>query len=144
MAYALDTEIDLSPHTTNKYIISSYHRNRGRRKSDKCIWIITRDEEVQCFITSVNSNWGGSSVYWGLKLIGNNPQTIGENYYREQLKIAKFINGNGGNVWHGYPADYLRRIQDIPDTEILQIWVKSGYIQKSHFRKIRQGMPCNL
>lgn len=144
MSYSLDVEIDLLPVTNNRYIISSYHRSRGRRKSDKCIWVITREEEVQCFIRSMSSDWGSKSVYWGLKLNETTLQVVGRNYGKEELKIGKFVSNNGNNIWHGYPADYLNRTHDIPDTRVLQIWVENGYIGKSHLRKIRQGMPCNL
>lgn len=71
-------------------------------------------------------------------------QVVGINNDKEELRIAKFIDGTGSDVWHGYPADYLNRKQDIPSTFVLQIWVSSGYIGKSDLRKIRQGMPCNL
>lgn len=142
MTFKLDSEIDLRPHLNCKYIIASQHRKTGNPK--KCIWLITRKDEIDCFVYSKQANWQVEYICWGLKLVDSIPQAIGKNPNKEILKIAKFINGNRHDTWHGYPADYLRRSQDIPATKILQIWTNKGYISKSDFRKIRQGMPCGL
>ena len=63
---------------------------------------------------------------------------------KEDLKVAKFVDGSKNNIWHGYPANILANKQDIPPTSILLLWEKLNYINKSDIRKINQQMPCNL
>lgn len=69
---------------------------------------------------------------------------LGHNNRREELKIAKFVDGSQNDVWHGYPADYLRNKHDIPHTTVLTTWKSLGYISKSTLNKLRRGIPCNL
>lgn len=142
MPYRTDTEIDLTPQTTSKYIISSQHRRIGNPY--KCVWTITYQEEVNCFIQAKTSNWINGKICWGLKVVGNALQAVGRNTDNEDLKFAKFIDGTNTDVWHGYPADYLNRSQDRPTTAILLSWQQSNYLGKHHVRKIKQGIPCNL
>lgn len=142
MPYKADTVIDLTGHTTSNYLISSQHRRRGN--PNKCRWTITFAEEVACFIQTINQNWRDGNEGWGLKLNNILVQVVGINNDNEELKIAKFIDGTGTNVWHGYPADYTSRSQDRPTTGILRTWVNNGYITKSKMTKIRLGQPCSL
>ncbi len=60
------------------------------------------------------------------------------------LFIAKFKNDVPHNTWHGYPADYQRKSQDIPDTEILHDWIANNILTKAKIRKIMAGQPCRL
>jgi hypothetical protein len=142
MPFQTDKEIDLTPRTDSKYIISSQHRKTGNPK--KCIWTIDFTDEVECFINAKNRSWTTGTTGWGLKLAGTILQTVGINFSSEELKMAKFVDGDANNKWHGYPADYLNKTHDIPSTTVLRMWVNAGYIGKSHFLKIRQGKPCNL
>lgn len=143
MPYRTDIEYNLAPLTASTYLVSSHHR-RARGNNNKSIWTITNDEEVQCFIFSKNSNWVEGSICWGLKLINNAIQVIGRNPAREDLKIAKFVDSNNNNIWHGYPADCKNKKQDIPNTEVLTIWKNNNYLGKSDVRKLKQQIPCNL
>ena len=142
MPFIADTEIDLSIHTTGNYIISSQHRRRGN--SNKCIWTISFDEEVSCFIQALNENWKVDFEAWGIKTVNNILQVVGVNNERQELKLAKFVDGANTNVWHGYPADYMRKANDRPATNILKDWVEYGYLTKAKMSKIRLGQSCNL
>ena len=141
MPYELDKDIDLTPRTTAKYYISSAHRRLQRHKSR---WTITVNEEVDCFIDSRTNTWIDNAASWGLIQSGNNLLVLGLNSHNEELKIAKFIAKNTTGVWHGYPADFCRNIQDRPGMSILQSWRTNGHIEKHHITKIRQGKECNL
>jgi hypothetical protein len=142
MPYTADTEIDLTAKKTDNYIISSQHRRIGN--PNKCIWNITFDEEVDCFIQAMNSNWKRGTEGWGVKVINNILQVVGVNNDRQELKLAKFVDGTKTNIWHGYPADYMNNHQDRPETDILKDWVKKGYLTKPKMNKIRRQVSCNL
>lgn len=142
MPYTADTEIDLMAITTGNYIISSQHRRRGN--PNKSIWTITFEEEVDCFIQALSGNWKTENEAWGIKLHNGVIQVVGENYSRQELKLAKFVDGTNTNVWHGYPADHMNRPHDRPATNILKVWVNSGYLTKAKMSKIRLGQSCNL
>jgi hypothetical protein len=147
MTYTADTEIDLKVNIDLeehkfKYIISSQHRKTGN--PNKCIWKITFDQEVDCFIMTVSEKWKDGIHGWGLKALDNVLQVVGVNNIKEELKLAKFIDGTNTNVWHGYPADYVSKSNDRPTTEILKKWVDLGYITKAKMSKIRLGQSCNL
>lgn len=142
MPYRTDTEIDLTPKTTSKYIISSQHRKIGN--PNKSIWTITFKDEIECFILSNTSHWTEGNIGWGLKLIGKIIQTLGLSSEKTELKLAKFIDASNNDIWHGYPADYIRKNQDRPGTNILKAWFDKGFIQKHQVIKIRKGIECNL
>jgi hypothetical protein len=142
MPYKQDTELDLKPRTNSKYIISSQHRKTGNM--NKSTWTISHDEEVECFVLSKISNWTVDYIGWGVKLAGRVLQIVGRNDANSELKFAKFVDGSKKNIWHGWPADYKNRKQDIPATNVLLSWNNSKYISKSHVRKIKQQISCNL
>ena len=144
MPYQQDTEYDLKEHVIDdcRYIISSHHR-RVNGNPNKSIWTLTYDEEVECFIFSYCSKWIDDKICWGLAVNGTNLRIVGRNFDNEDLKLAKFVEAND-NLWHGYPADYLRKAQDRPATNTLKDWVSNGYITKAKMSKIRLGQSCNL
>lgn len=141
MPYEVDKNIDLTPRTTSIYYVSSAHRRLQRNKSR---WTVTIDQEVECFISSQANSWIEGVFCWGLIPNGNNLLILGQNSQNEELKIAKFVAKNNDGVWHGYPADYCRNIQDRPGMPILSNWRTNGHIEKHHIIKIRQGKECNL
>ena len=141
--YKQNTELDLRPDTDYRYVISSQHRKIGN--PHKSVWTITYEEEVMCFIMSINSNWNDDSISWGIKLSSSSSlHVIGKNTANEELKIAKFVDGSNNDIWHGYPADYKNNVQDIPPSTVLEKWKNNKYINKSHVRKIKQQLLCNL
>lgn len=141
MPLLVDTEINITDLNCS-YIISSAHRNALPR--DKSKWIIGMEEELSCFKNSINNDWNGTYISWGLRINDNNIEIIGINPLREDLKIAKFIDSGKNQIWHGYPADYRRKKQDRPHVNILIKWKDAGIIQKHHIVKIRAGKLCNL
>lgn len=144
MPYKTDAEIEiqLEEALTTTYIISSKHRSTGN--PNKTVWTLDFDDEVECFTYSKTSNWIQDNCGWGIKVINSILQYIGHNFENEALKLAKFVDGNENDIWHGYPADYLRKSQDRPPTFILKSWVDQGYITKAKMNKIRRGQSCNL
>lgn len=141
MAYKFNTELDLSPRSQKKYFISSSHR---RTSKDKSRWLINIESEVQCFIESDIKEWYEETIIWGIVKDGHDLLILGENPKKEGLKIAKFVDKEGNNLWHGYPADYVRNFQDRPGIKVLQKWREANHIEKHHIVKIRQGKECNL
>ncbi|MBF4519119.1 hypothetical protein IRZ71_22425 [Flavobacterium sp. ANB] len=141
MPYQADIEIDLSEHIDSNYIISSQHRRTGN--PNKSQWIIDFEDEIQCFINTINNNWKDGFEAWGLKIENASLQVVGVNN-NGQLKLAKFVDGTNTNVWHGYPADHMTKAQDRPTTSILKDWVDQGFISKAKMNKIRQGQLCYL
>lgn len=142
MPFKADTEIDLTAHNIGKYIISSQHRRKGN--PNKSIWTITFNEEVNCFIQALTGDWKRGTEAWGVKVIDNIIQVVGQTNDSKELKLAKFVDGTNTNVWHGYPADYMSKAQDRPATNILKLWVNNGYLTKAKMSKIRLGQSCSL
>jgi hypothetical protein len=136
-----DIPLDLRPRTDKQYIVSSAHR---RHQANKSWWIIPIDSEVDCFITSIINNWIESTTAWGNIHNGNGLEILGNNSFHIPLKLAKFVDSANTNIWHGYPADYVRNEQDRPGIVILQDWRIRGIIEKHHVVKIRKGKECNL
>ena len=144
MTYQQDIEYDLETQVSCecRYIIASHHRRVGN--PNKSIWTISNSGEIECFVFSFISNWFEENICWGVSAIGADLQVVGKNNYNEDLKIAKFIDSNNNKIWHGYPADYMRKAQDRPATQTLHDWVGKGFITKAKMSKIRQGQSCNL
>src|SRR5687767_3436475 len=111
MLYKPDTELNLAPRTDKIYLVSSAHRRKQKNKSR---WTISIDDEVECFILSQVSNWVETAKAWGLRPNRNSLDELGVNPLEESLKLAKFVNSSSDDVWHGYPADYVRNNQDRP------------------------------
>jgi hypothetical protein len=143
MPYKVDIDYDLKPKIDCIYKVSSHHR-RTKGNTNKSVWTITIDEEVDLFIFSKNSNWVEGKICYGLLLSGTTLLVVGRNPEKEDLKIAKFVDSNDNNKWHGYPADPKNRKQDIPCMELLSVWRDKKYIGKSDVRKLKQQIPCDL
>ena len=109
------------------YTIISYHRNFNYNQNKSC-WIINVEEEFECFKKCYNNKWfdenddyeiaGG----WGILIENKKVKILGKNKFNDDLKIAKFVDSENNGYWHGYPADYIRNIQDKPSTKILFLW----------------------
>lgn len=148
MPYQCDQPINLKIikdddcHIVISYIASSQHRQAGH--PIKSIWRINIDDEVNCFANSIKQQWVVGAIAWGIQFIGGIMSVLGHSPDGDELKIAKFIDGNNRNCWHGYPANILSNPHDIPSTKVLAQWVESGFITKAKMSKIRQGKICNL
>jgi hypothetical protein len=122
------------------YLVNPEHRNNNSCKSQ---WIITQTEEIECFRMAYNEGWTNQKEAWGLHYSLNAITYLGIAENRTiNLFVAKFKNDVHHNNWHGYPADYQRKPQDIPDKEILTRWMINNVLSKAKIRKIMAGQPC--
>lgn len=125
------------------YKIRSVHRRHGN--SEKCIWTISLQEEVDCFKVSAFESWLEDTKGWGVKVNSEGGLAqVGISDQSEVLKIAKFIDSSSTREWHSYPADYCRRKQDRPSIGVLMDWKNCGLISKTKMDKIKQHKKCSL
>jgi len=125
----------------NKYLHKKDHRDGGNGKKSQ--WKIKPPDEIACFDEALKRTWGDMTKAWGLRLVGTTAQKLGTSIRGDDLRIAKFVNGNP--AWHGYPADYRTKLQDRPPTAVLRKWVAAGIIGKNDVARIRGGCnaPCS-
>ncbi|NEP56261.1 MAG: hypothetical protein F6K31_04460 [Symploca sp. SIO2G7] len=128
------------------YIPKIDHRNNNPNKSQ---WTITESEEIDCFNNSFSSQWIDQFyTSWGLYFDNNEVSYLGISAKNEpescQLFIAKFIDSNQNNEWHGYPANHSRNQQDIPPETVTQDWIEKEYLRRATIRKITRGQKCKL
>ena len=126
---------------TEKYIVTTYHRNRNPHKSQ---WSIKPQSEIACFCLACDKNWKTTHKGWGLLLQGNVPVILGITKTKLQSKIAFFIDGNGNNIWHGYPSNYSLNIKERPKDTVLKKWYRDKLISKSERKRILKGEKCHL
>lgn len=123
------------------YNIHPHHRNWIPNKSQ---WTITEEQEEACFDTTHTNGWIESNKGWGLHLENSRAQYLGLcRSHQKQLVIAKFVE-SPADSWHGYPADHMNNIHDIPSTRILKQWIAGKQLTPAKIRKISRGQPCNL
>jgi hypothetical protein len=120
-------------------MVVQYHRNTSNPK--KSLWTVTEQEEIECFKRAIIELWTYEQFAWGLHIINGQIMPLGINTDNEVLKVAKFVDNN--THWHGYPADYVRKIQDKPPSLVLTKWCELKLITKSQVLKIKQ-QKCNL
>jgi len=125
------------------YLVIDYHRSASFI-FNKSRWIVTVNEELDCFRGTVQNNWFDLNMGWGIHIPNNILLVLGKNIFDENLKIAKFVQDENHNHWHGYPADWQRKAQDRPPICILMHWRTNGLISKHKMAKIRSGKKCNL
>src|SRR5262249_2377216 len=118
-----------------QYIIKADHRDGGN--GYKSQWVIPEPSEVRCFEQSHQSKWIDNNTAWGLHLPAPPPQVLGRSVEGADLRIARFISAANGAIWHGFPADYRRKMQDRPTNTILVLWMRAGYIRKRDISKVR-------
>jgi len=129
------------------YASLAYHRN-NTRKSEKSQWRISIKEEFQVFNDCfINFSWFDNHIGWGIYLdpeTKSNMLQIGISTIKNPLHFIKYVDGGKDNMWHGYPADYLRKIQDKPSSIFLNEIYSRGFISKPQYSKIKKGKKCNL
>jgi hypothetical protein len=91
---------------------------------------------------------GYSFSYWGLhfdkmKQVTNLGVSKMEGLEQNDIFIAKFIDSNSTNKWHGYAANHVKNNQDIPPRDILFKWENAGYIRMALVRKLMGGKKCD-
>jgi len=124
------------------YVHKLDHRNGAPKKSQ---WIIPEQEERDCFKAMHDQELFANGIGWGVYAVNASLSQIGFGVDRlRELYIAKFVDGNSNNHWHGYPADHVSHNQDIPDSTVLMAWRNMDLLTTSKVRKILRGQPCNL
>lgn len=136
----MTNEVEVKPGLI--YIHKTDHRNGSHSKSQ---WRISELEERDSFILMYNAPWHKNYGGWSLHIKNKVVRYLGINALRNRdLILAKFIDGNQNNIWHGYPADYVQDSRECPPVEILAAWKKRGYFSGAKIRKIARGQPCSL
>src|ERR1035438_3288612 len=96
------------------------HRDGTPVKSQ---WTVSLQAEQLSFDHATLKEWtSGVTVRWGLHL-SPRPENLGVSATAlgtptRDLFIAKFVDGNSNDLWHGYPADPYRHQQDIPPINV--------------------------
>lgn len=139
MAILVNT-FNIAPGVT--YCIHSHHRNGTPGKSQ---WSIPKIHERDAFVHARNQNWLLQDVGWGLHIAGGQVAYLGVAQDRKrQLFVAKFVDGDQIQAWHGYPADHQQHPKDIPTQNTLQKWLNANLLRPAVIRKLVRGQPCNL
>lgn len=118
------------------YLVSPEHRAGGNHSKSK--WVISIDQEVNCFTESITNRWTSTKIGWGLIVatgIGN-LTLLGHSPRMSRLFLAKFIDSN---PWHGYPANIRENIYDRPKHAILMDWFNRRLIHKHQISRIKNG-----
>ncbi|HLP87614.1 MAG TPA: hypothetical protein VK184_03275 [Nostocaceae cyanobacterium] len=123
------------------------HRNNS---PDKSQWTIDLIVERSCFKLSLISSWNEPQyTSWGLHFENDTVTYLGHSSQNEpnacKLFIAKFVDSNKNNKWHGYPANPSgQKPQDIPPESVLNQWLNKEYLRPQTIRKISRGQKCKL
>ncbi len=124
------------------YGVHPHHRNGAHGKSQ---WDISEGQERDVFVNARNQNWLLQDMGWGLHLVAGQVSYLGRAQDRQRrIFVAKFVDGNQNQFWHGYPADHQRNPGDIPVQNILQGWLNAKLLRRAIVRKLVRGQPCNL
>lgn len=124
------------------YVIHPHHRNNNPNKSQ---WTIAEAAETACFRRSEQEQWLFALKGWGLHLVGDEPQLLGVCRDRGRRTIvARFVGDANSGDWHGYPADPVACVQDIPIGEVRRVWLERKLVSKPALRKITCGQSCSL
>jgi hypothetical protein len=129
------------------YIHKMDHRDQSDKKSQ---WLISTDAERECFVYSITARWNTPQYScWGLHFEGGKVSYLGVTAKSDpelrQLFIAKFIDSNKNDKWHGYPADACNeKQQDIPPEVILKDWLQKDHLRPQVVRKLTRGQKCKL
>lgn len=127
------------------YIFKIDHRNGN---PDKSQWSISESMEISCFQRAYASWRCSPNNCWGLHLEKDKVAYLGITKSsapeERRLFVAKFINGNKNNRWHGYPADHVLHHQDIPPEDVLARWLQAQYLRPAVVRKLSRGQKCKL
>ena len=123
------------------YCVNEQHRNGNRAKSQ---WRISIPEEIASFEESERNGWLLTDNGWGLYMAGGCVSVLGvAQDHITPVFIAKYV-GSADGPWHGYPADYRNKAQDIPVPDVLCKWLSEGLMTPAKIRKISRGQPCSL
>lgn len=126
-----------------RYLPSPKHR--GTSGPDNSVWTISVSHELDCFVQAWQGAWGTDGTeLWGHNQGGHGLEPLGVNFHDEDLWFGKFIGDDSGSPWHGYPADYRRKLRDRPPTEVLTQWRSQGIMTKQHATRVSRGQSCRF
>lgn len=125
------------------YTISKKHRGHNK---DKSHWSIKMPREIALFRSALKEGYEDKADFtaWNLNIVNGEVCIIGFTVDEKELKIAKFVDSNHNEQWHGYPANYIKNSQDRPSSKVLELWNNAGFISTATMKKIKGGQPCNL
>lgn len=136
------------------YAFHPHHRNDSYRDDPhrKSQWRpdFPQNTELECFFLCFVNEWWVTGIQgkregWGVYLPPGPFRYVGSSAdARRDLLLAKFVDGTGSHSWHGYPADYQARPQDVPDPDVLKEWLRARPISPRAVRLISSGQPCDL
>jgi hypothetical protein len=131
--------------TEHEYIHKMDHRDQSEQKSQ---WIISKDSEKECFEKAIHAEWNLPAYRcWGLHFENGEVGYLGKaakvRSEPRQLFIAKFVDSDQNNKWHGYPVDSCKN-QDTPPETVLNDWLQKRYLRQHTIRKITKGQTCKL
>lgn len=139
----LNTEFLILPNIY--YIHKMDHRNGNPSKSQ---WTVHELTERNCFQHALSSWQCNPYSCWGLHFEDDKTAYLGVTKSsapeKRDLFIAKFIDSNKNNKWHGYPADHVLNSQDIPPEEVLAMWLQVKHLRPATVRKLSRGQKCKL
>ena len=145
------TTVDQTVITECGQYFKTIAKHRRASNYDISKWTITIQEEYISFKNALSTatnmdtpNFDNLNLCWGIHIHQGVLAKLGENNNNLNIKIAKFTKHINNNEWHGYPADYQNKPQDIPSVEYLTKLKDENYLTKSKLNKIIQGKPCNL
>jgi hypothetical protein len=128
--------------TLPAYTCNPKHRDRSPGESQ---WTISEHDEISCFTLSHGNGWidERAGTGFGLHTPDKRPLQLGvvEDHCSPSY-VAKFVGDT--TLWHGYPADHMRKTQDIPPGRVLIDWRDRGYLTKAKASKLSMGKRCNL
>lgn len=118
-----------------------HHRNGNRKKSQ---WIIGMNEEVAVFTFAWNGKFVSDSLAWTVYPENGVLKELGTLVDRNRRsRLAKFVgNTQTSIVWHGYPADYRTKAQDIPHEGVLKRMIEASILDKRTAIRLSLGQPC--
>jgi hypothetical protein len=142
MKEVVSHEIEAYDYGKVVYLPNPQHRDGNPNKSQ---WIINTNQEIYVFKYTAYKNWIFEENGWGLFIDKDIINYLGIiNNRNTSIFIAKFVVDINHNAWHGYPADYQFKAQDVPDKEVINKWIKEKYITKAKARKIMMGQSCRI
>jgi len=145
ITYKLDYQntIKITDEREVVYTISKKHRGHNKKKS---YWSIKMPREIALFRSSLQNGYEDKANHtaWNLNIVNGEIRLVGYTVNKKELKIAKFVDSNHNEKWHGYPANYIKNSQDRPSSKVLELWYNANVISAATMKKIKGGQPCNL
>ena len=125
------------------YIFNSKHRTKNPFGSQ---WTIELKLELDLMNDSLNNNYielinNSSKLSQSYNFLkeNNKLKSVGlDNYRQEELILCKYVE-TSDKLWHGYPGNYCKYIQDRPNENTLQNMLNKSLITKKEMAKISKG-----